>query len=328
MGGDHAPVEVIAGALAAARDLDVSVLLVGPADQLTDEVARRAGGDLPSSLSVLDAPETIAMDDAPLVALRRKPRASIRVAAEAVARGDADALYSAGHTGATLMAAHAAFGLLQGAERPALAVLVPTLAGSAVLLDTGAILECKPHHLCAFGVMGAAYASIALGLDRPRVGLLSVGEEAGKGTELVREAHGLLSVSPVDFVGNVEAREAFNGQVDVIVCDGFTGNIMLKVCEGLAETMEQLLKREIGPSVTARVGAWLTKDAFTRLRNRVSAVEHGGAPLLGVNGLALAGHGRSKATAVRNGIATAARLVRSQLVPRMRDALHSRADVW
>ncbi len=328
MGGDYAPVEVIAGAVAAARDLGVSVLLVGPIDQVSDEVRRCTGGAVPASLALLDAPEFITMDDAPLSALRRKPGASVRVAADAVTRGDADGLYSVGHTGAALMAAHAAFGLLGGAERPALAVLVPTLAGSAVLLDTGATLECKPQHLCAFGVMGAAYATITLGLTNPRVGLLSVGEEAGKGTELVREAHALLSAAPVDFAGNVEARDVFNGQVDVIVCDGFTGNITLKVCEGLAETMERLLKREVGPSLAARLGARLTKNAFTRLRNRVSAVEHGGAPLLGVNGLALVGHGRSKARAVRNGIATAARLVDGQMVLRMRDALRSRADVW
>ncbi len=305
MGGDHAPGEVIAGAVAAARDLQVSVCLVGPIDQLSAEVARVSGGPAPASLSLLDAPDSISMDDAPLAALRRKPRASIKVAAEAVARGDADALYSAGHTGATLLAAHAAFGVLPGAERPALAVLVPTRTGSAVLLDTGATLECRPEHLRAFGVMGAAYARIVLGVDRPSVGLLSVGEEAGKGTELIREAHGLLAASGLHFVGNLEARDFFSGRADVIVSDGFTGNIVLKVGEGLVELIEHLL----GPA------------AFGGVRARLDASEHGAAPLLGLNGLALVGHGRSDARAVRNGIATAARLAEGQTVSRLREAL-------
>lgn len=305
MGGDHAPGEVIAGAVAAARDLHVSVCLVGPIDQLSAEVARVSGGLAPALLSLLDAPDSISMDDAPLAALRRKPRASIKVAAEAVARGDAHALYSAGHTGATLLSALAAFGVLPGAERPALAVLVPTRTGSAVLLDTGATLECRAEHLRAFGVMGAAYARIVLGVDRPRVGLLSVGEEAGKGTELVREAHGLLAVSGLNFVGNLEARDFFSGRADVIVADGFTGNIVLKVGEGLVELIEQLLGQ----------------DAFGSVRARLDASEHGAAPLLGLNGLALVGHGRSDARAVRNGIATAARLAEGQTVSRLREAL-------
>ncbi len=320
MGGDHAPHEVIAGAATAARELGLTVILVGPADQLSPEIARIAGG-APPSLSILDTPEFITMDEGPLLGLRRKPRASITVAAEAVARGDADALYSAGHTGATLLAAHAAFGVLPGAERPALAVLVPTLTGSAGLLDTGATLDCRPHHLRAFGVMGSAYAEVMLGLARPRVGLLSVGEEAGKGTEVIREAHALLAAAPVDFVGNLEARDFFSGRADVIVCDGFTGNVILKVGEGLVETLVRLLRQELGPSFTTRLAAWLVKDAWARLRARVDATEHGGAPLLGVNGLALVGHGRSKARAVRNGIATAARLAEGRMVSRLREAL-------
>lgn len=320
MGGDHAPREVITGAAAAARDLGVSVILVGPGNQLSPEIGRLAGGP-PPSLSILDTPEFITMDEGPLLALRRKPRASITLAAEAVARGDADALYSAGHTGATLLAAHAAFGVLPGAERPALAVLVPTLTGSAVMLDTGATLDCRPHHLRAFGVMGSAYAQVALGLTQPRVGLLSVGEEAGKGTELVREAHALLAAAPVNFVGNLEARDFFSGRADVVVCDGFTGNVILKVGEGLVETLVRLLRQELGPSISTRLAAWLVKDAWGRLRARVDATEHGGAPLLGVNGLALVAHGRSSARAVRNGIATAARLAEGRMVSRLRDAL-------
>jgi glycerol-3-phosphate acyltransferase PlsX len=320
MGGDHAPHEVVLGAVAAARELGHTVLLVGPADRLTSEIARVPGG-APPTLSVLHTSEFITMDEAPSAALRRKPRASITVAVETVARGDADALYSAGHTGATLLAAHAAFGLLPGAERPALAVPVPTLTGSAVLLDTGATLDCRPHHLRAFGVMGSAYAQVALGIEQPRVGLLSVGEEAGKGTELVREAHALLAAAPLNFVGNLEARDFFSGQADVIVCDGFTGNVILKVGEGLVEALVRLLRQELGPTMTTRLASWLVKDAWARLRARVDATEHGGAPLLGVNGLVLVAHGRSKARAVRNGIATAAKLFESRTVSRLRAAL-------
>lgn len=320
MGGDHAPHEIVAGAVTAARDFGLTVILVGAVDRLSEELGKTPGG-APASVSILDTPDSISMDEAPLLALRRKPRASITVAAEAVAQGRAEALYSAGHTGATLLAAHAAFGVLPGAERPALAVLMPTLTGSAIMLDTGATLDCRPVHLRAFGVMGAAYAQVALGIDEPRVGLVSVGEEAGKGTELVREAHALLSAAPLNFVGNLEARDLFSGRADVIVCDGFTGNVILKVGEGLVETLVHLLRQELGPSFSTRLAEWLVKDAWAGLRARVDATEHGGAPLLGVNGLALVGHGRSKAHAVRNGIATAARLATGQTVARLREAL-------
>ncbi len=307
------------------RDLPVSVQLVGPSSVIAAELARIVGRATPaylSRISTVEAPDVIGMTESPLAALRRKPQATIKVAAERVARGEADALYSAGHTGATLLAAHGAFGLLPGAERPALAVLVPTVTGEAVLLDTGASLDCRPRHLVEFAVMGEAYARIVLGLDAPRVGLLSVGEEAGKGNELVREAHALLSAMPgLNFVGNLEARDFFSGQADVIVCDGFTGNIALKVGEGLVDTLGTLLRREMGQSVWTRLGASLARPAVHRLRRRVDAGEHGGAPLLGVNGLAMVGHGRSDARAIRNGIALTARLVEGGVVSRLRDAL-------
>ncbi len=262
------------------------------------------------------------MDEAPLQALRRKPKASIKVAADDVAAGRANALYSAGHTGATLMAAHAAFGLLPGAERPALAVLVPTLAGETVLLDTGATLDCRPDHLCAFALMGGAWARMALSIARPRVGLLSVGEEDGKGNELVRNASSLLrAAGDLNFVGNLEARDLFTGKADVVVCDGFTGNIALKVGEGLVDTLERMLKREIGDSWAAHLANRLVGGGFKRLRRRVDAAERGGAPLLGVNGLVVVGHGRSTEPVVRNGIATAAQLVKGDALARFGEAL-------
>lgn len=326
MGGDAAPGEVVAGAVAAARELDVLIRLVGPSAVVAAELARIAGPSAPGNLSILDAADVIGMDEAPLSALRRKPRASIKVATDLVARGEASAVYSAGHTGATLMAAHAAFGMLAGADRPALAILIPTLTGQAVLLDTGATMDCRPEHLRAFAAMGAAFAKIALAVETPKVGLLSVGEEPAKGNELVRDAHALLlSARDLSFVGNIEARDLFAGHADVVVCDGFTGNIVLKVGESLVATLETMLKREVGHSMASRVANWLVGRGFKRLKARMDAGERGGAPLLGVNGIVVVGHGRSDARAIRNGIASTLRLVEGRMISRLSDALKNGA---
>src|SRR5687767_2221336 len=213
MGGDHAPAHSVDGALAAVRHLGIGVDLVGRASIVRAELARHA--DARSlDVRVIEAPDVIEMHEAPAYALRRKPQSSIRVAAELVARGEAAALVSAGHTGATVVAAHGAFGMLPGVDRPALAPSVPTRNGSAVLLDAGATVECKPAYLLQFGVMGAVYARAWLGIERPRVGLLSIGEEETKGNDLTRDAHQLLKASSLHFVGNVEARDIFSGQAD------------------------------------------------------------------------------------------------------------------
>ncbi len=322
MGGDAAPGEVVAGAVAAARELDVTIRLVGPSAIVAAELARVAGSRAPGNVSIADAADVIGMDESPLSALRRKPRASIKVATELVTRGEASAVYSAGHTGATLMAAHAAFGLLPGADRPALAILIPTLTGQAVLLDTGATIDCRPEHLSAFAAMGAAFARIALAVETPKVGLLSVGEEPAKGNELVREAHTLLLATPaLNFIGNIEARDLFSGHADVVVCDGFTGNIVLKTGESLVSTLETMLKREVGHSMASRMANWLVGREFKRLKARMDAGERGGAPLLGVNGVVVIGHGRSDARAIRNGIASTLALVEGHMVARLREVL-------
>ena len=253
------------------------------------------------------------MEEAPAAALRRKPGSSIKVAAEVVARGEAAALFSAGHTGATVMAAHGAFGMLPGVDRPALAVTIPTRGRSAVLLDVGASMECRPSHLLQFAVMGSRYARVALGIDAPRVGLLSVGEEATKGNELTREAHRLLKTSPVSFIGNVEARDVYSGRADVIVCDGFTGNVALKISEGFAE----LIEAELSSTFTMRVGSLLTRRVLRQFHRRVDYSEYGGAPLLGVSGVTIVGHGRSSAKAVRNGVAMAYRFATEGVVERV-----------
>src|SRR6185503_6814789 len=312
MGGDFAPRPVVDGALAAARHFDLGVALVGPAEVLDAELRRQTVPD-PARIRIIDAPDLVAMDEAPAAALRRKPRASIKVAAEVVARGEAAALFSAGHTGATVMAAYGAFGMLPGVDRPALAATIPTRQRPAVLLDVGASVECRPQHLLQFAVMGSVYARVAFGIQAPRVGLLSIGEEATKGNELTREAHRLLKAAPLAFIGNVEARDLYSGQADVIVCDGFTGNVVLKTSEGFVE----LIEAELTSTFTTRIGSLLTRRALRHFRRRVDYSEYGGAPLLGVAGVAIVGHGRSSAKAVRNAVAMAYRFAAERVVERI-----------
>lgn len=324
MGGDHAPANTVDGALAAARHLGIGVDLVGRAAAIEAELARHVdAGTL--DVRVVDAPDVVNMEESPTQALRRKPRASIRVAAELVASGHAAALFSAGHTGAAVVAAHGAFGMLPGVDRPALAPSVPTRAGSAVLLDAGATIECRPGHLLQFGVMGAVYARVWMGVERPRVGLLSIGEEATKGNELTREAHRLLKASSLNFVGNVEARDIFSGAADVIVCDGFTGNVALKLSEGLVEMVEDLLGEQLQSTFSSQVGYLLSRRAFRRFRKRVDYSEYGGAPLMGVAGLCIVGHGRSSVKAVRNAIAMASRFATTNVLGRVEQEIAAAA---
>jgi phosphate acyltransferase len=319
MGGDRGPEVVLEGALDAARRGGLSLSLVGDARRLQAALAARS--DLGAiDIAVVHADDVIGMGEPPTAALRRRPGASIKVAAEEVASGRAAALFSAGNTGATVMAAHAAFGMISGADRPALAAIVPTRQSPAVLLDVGANVECRPQHLVQFAAMGTVYARLALGMERPRVGLLSIGEEETKGNELTRDAHRLLKASGLDFIGNIEARQVYAGGADVIVCDGFTGNIALKVSEGLVELMGQLLRdgvTRLGPELAPRVGAVLF-DAFER---RVDDSEYGGVPLLGVAGLALIAHGRSSAKAVRQGILAAGRFASAGFIARLQQEI-------
>lgn len=318
--GDHAPARIVDGAVAAARHLGIGLDLVGSSQMIGAELARHdevVGLDI----RVIDAPEVIDMAEAPIQALRRKPRASIRVAAELVARGEAAALVSAGHTGATVVSAHGAFGMQRGVDRPALAPSIPTRRGSSVLIDAGATVECRPVHLLQFARMGSVYARDWLGIGRPRVGLLSIGEEESKGNDLIREAHQLIKTSALHFVGNIEARDVFSGQADVVVCDGFTGNVALKLSEGLVEMVEELLGEELQSTFSAQMGYLLSRRAFRRFRKRVDYSEFGGAPLLGVAGLCIVGHGRSSARAIRNAVVMASRFADSGVVPRIAQAM-------
>jgi phosphate acyltransferase len=290
-----------------ARRSGLPVTLFGPAAELSGHGA--AG--------IVDAPVAIGGDEEPVRAVRTKPEASIVQAAVAVAEGSAEALVSAGPTGAALAASVLHVKRIKGVHRPAIAVLLPLPGSLTLLLDAGANTEVRPDHLEQFAYLGAAFMEAVHGVDRPRVGLLSVGEEESKGNELTREAHQLLKSAPVRFVGNVEGPDVFAGEADVIVCDGFTGNVTLKISEGLVETVEQLLHDELSSTFGTRVGYILSRQAFRRFRKRVDYSEYGGAPLVGVNGLCVVGHGRSSAKAVRNALVMAARFVADGLVPRL-----------
>ena len=316
MGGDHAPGAAVDGAVAAARHLAVQIALVGSTPAIEAALAPHADWR-ELGLTIVEAPDVVGMADPPAATLRRRPRSSIRVAADLVARRDAAALFSAGNTGATVMAAHAAFGMIPGVDRPALATIIPTRQRPAVLLDSGANVECRPHHLLQFAIMGSVYARLALGVERPRVGLLSIGEEETKGNELTRDAHQILKTASLNFIGNIEGREIYSGSADVIVCDGFTGNVVLKTSEGLVDAVEGLLGDELQGTFSSQVGYLLSRRAFRRFRRRVDYSEFGGAPLLGVAGLAIVGHGRSSTKAVRNAVAMAHRLASSDFIPRV-----------
>jgi glycerol-3-phosphate acyltransferase PlsX len=305
MGSDHAPHAEIDGALAAARDLGVVVILVGQPDRVEPEL-RRCGwrGDGDKGIELVEAAEVIGMDDPVAASVRRKKRSSLRIGSKLVTEGKADGFVSAGNTGAAMATAKMVIGTLPGVDRPALAALIPTKAAKpTLLLDVGANSECKAQHLVQFAIMGDAYSRAVLGTVKPVVGLMSIGEEETKGNDLTKEAFPLLrELKGLNFVGNVEGRDLFSGAVDVIVTDGFTGNVMLKLSEGLTEAMLSMIKRELTTSAVTKAGAVLAKPAFQNIKKRLDYSEYGGAPLLGVRQIVVIGHGSSNARAIRNAI--------------------------
>jgi phosphate acyltransferase len=319
MGGDRGPETIIDGAIEAAREGGLSLSLVGRDDRLRALLAARPDASS-LDLVIVPADDVVGMGERPTAALRRRPGASIRLAAAEVAAGRAAALFSAGNTGATVMASHAAFGMLEGAERPALAATVPTRRSAAVLLDVGANVDCRPQHLVQFAAMGTVYARLALGVQRPRVGLLSIGKEETKGNDLTREAHRLLKASGLNFTGNIEARDIYAGGADVIVCDGFTGNIALKVSEGLVEMIGDLLRDGLS-TLSAELAPRFGREVFDLFHRRVDDSEYGGVPLLGVAGIAVIGHGRSSAKAVRQGILAAQRFASEGFIARLQQEI-------
>ena len=300
MGGDDAPRAIVEGAYAAAVHDGASILLVGQQDLVRAEVARL--GDPGDRIEVVHADEVVGMDEPAITPLRKKRRSSIAVACKLVGEGRAQAIVSAGNTGAVMAAAMRHLGTIPGVDRPALAAVVPNRSGRTVLLDVGANIVTKPHHLRQFAVMGHLYAQQVMGVESPRVGLLSVGEEEGKGTELTRQVFRVLKGTGLNFVGNVEGRDVFAGTVDVVVCDGFVGNVVLKASESLAQMVRGLLEEQLRATWRTRLGALLVLPGLRELKRRTDPNQYGAAPLLGVQGGCFIGHGRSTAFGVRNGV--------------------------
>ena len=304
MGGDHAPDEILKGALLAVEEYAVDIILVGQEEVLRARLAALTP-KTPDRISIVDAREVVEMEDNALTPIRKKRNSSIRVCANLIAAGKADAMVSAGNTGATMTSAYMVLGAIDGVDRPALAAILPNQKGHTVLLDVGANVDSKPQNLREFAVMGHFYAEMIFGIDSPRVGLLSIGEEEGKGNELTKETFRVMKETGLNFIGNAEGRDVFNGNCDVVVCDGFIGNVVLKAGEALGEFVSKTLREEVTRGPVRKVGALLLKSAFDDLKKRMDYSEYGGAPLLGVKGGCIVCHGRSSGKAIKNAIRVA-----------------------
>jgi glycerol-3-phosphate acyltransferase PlsX len=324
MGGDHAPGEIVRGALLAQSTLPgVTILLVGRQEAIVAEL----GGTVPDGMEIVDARDVVDMGDNALAPLRRKRDSSIGVAANLVAQGKADAVVSAGHTGAAMTSAYKFIGMIEGVDRPALAAVLPNISGHTVLLDVGANVDSKPAHLRQFAVMGHFYAQMIFGIEAPKVGLMSIGEEEGKGNELTKETFRVMKATGLNFIGNAEGRDVFNANADVVVCDGFIGNVVLKASESLGEMFSRMLKDAVTRTLFRKSGALILKGAFDDIKRRVDYSEYGGAPLLGVKGGCIVCHGRSSAKAIMNAIRVArdftANRIDEKIEEKIRD-LHTR----
>jgi len=314
MGGDHAPDVVIDGAVAAVRDLGVHVLLTGLRSELERRLAARGS---PPGIEIVDAPDRIAMEDHPTTAVRQKPNSSLVVGIRLVREGRADAFVSAGNTGAIMAAGLFELKRITGVTRPALATVYPTVQGGTLLVDAGANADCRPEHLVQFALMGSVYMAGVFGRTNPTVGLVSIGEEATKGNALVQQTFPRLQQLPINFVGNIEGRHIPAGTVDVAVCDGFVGNVIIKLSEGLAGAINALIRSEIEASSLGRVAALGVLPAFRRVRRKMDYAEYGGAPLLGLNGICIVAHGRSNALAIASAIRVAKQSVENDVVGRI-----------
>ncbi len=333
MGGDLGPGEMVAGAVQAVCELGLQVTLLGdetilrqaldnherelsvcqPAPSDNDESSVVEVKSAFSRIDIIHTTQVVEMGEAPLEAVRRKKDSSIMAAFRLLKKGQADAVVSAGNSGATMAAAVRTVGRLPGISRPGIAGIFPTMKKPLVMMDVGANVDCRPLHLLQFGAMAAAFSKLLFGIDRPRVGLLSIGEERGKGNALVKGAHELLSKSRLNYIGNVEGRDTFQGDVDVMVCDGFVGNVCLKLSEGLAEAMVAMLREEFDKSLTSKVGYLLSRSSYASLKKRTDYAEYGGAPLLGLNGIGIICHGRSHAKAIKNAVRIAAELAEKRV---------------
>ena len=304
MGSDKAPVVEVNGVIAAAKEYGYDIILVGDEEVLKKELAKHK--PYPKNISIYHAAEVVGMSEPATTPIRKKRDSSISICVELVKSGKADALVSAGNTGAVVCAAVLHLGLLPGVERPGIAIVFPTLKGPSVIIDVGANIDPKPTHLLQYGLMADAYAKGILGKPNPSIGLLNIGEEASKGTDFIKETHKLLSESTLNFVGNVEGRGIYTGECDVIICDGFVGNVVLKVSESVAFTMVEFLKRELKSSLLAKLSVILAKSAFRNFKQKIDYAEYGGAPLLGVNSAVIISHGSSSPKAIKNAIRVAA----------------------
>ena len=327
MGSDRAPKPEVEGAILACRHHDVRILLVGREPQMREELDReieRHPTVRNFPIELVHATEVIGMGEKAATAVRSKRDSSMRVGLRLVREGRAAGFVTVGNTGAAMATAKMVLGALPGVDRPALAAVFPTSAGkAAILLDVGANVDCKPQHLEQFAIMGEIYSRSIFGMNKPRVGLLSIGEEEGKGNELTREAYTLLRQLPLNFAGNVEGRDLYNGSVDVIVCDGFIGNVALKVSEGLVSAVRFLLKESLKSTISSQVGFLLSRRAFDDFKKRLDYAEYGGAPLLGIKGICIVGHGSSNATAIKNAIRVAAQFAETRINDKIEKGLSS-----
>jgi len=319
MGGDHAPGVTVQGALWAQSEWGVNITLVGDQDLLGEQLRKRKKTG--NGIQIHHCSQMVAMDESPLKVLRQKRDASIVVAFDLVKRGKAEAVVSAGNSGATIGAAVLILGKIKGVERPALAGIFPGAKGKVVLIDVGANVETTPRQLFEFGIMGDVFTQSFLNIDNPKVGILNIGEEGDKGNEQVRIAHDLFKQGPLNFVGNVEGRDIFSGDVQVIVSDGFVGNVAVKLSEGMAETMGIMFEREMSHSLISRLGFWLGKRAFENFKRKLDYAEYGGALLLGVKGIGIICHGNSSPKAIKNAIRRAADFVNNHVQDRLEQGL-------
>jgi len=325
MGGDFAPQNIVEGAYMAAKEHGLKVVLVGDEDQVSRELSKYPTSKLP--IYIHHTPHVVAMHDSPSMVLRRMKESSIKVAIDLEKQEQVSGVVSAGNSGAAMALAMFIFKKLEGVDRPAIATIHPSMKGSTVLIDSGGNVDCKPSHLVQFALMGDAYAKYILRESEPRIGLLSNGEEEGKGNELTREAHEILSEMDINYIGYVEGRALNSGEADVIVCDGFVGNVALKISEGLWETIHAILKWEAKDNLRAKLAYFFMRRAIRRLEKRFDYSEYGGAPLLGVNGNCVICHGASNAKAIMNAIVLAANLAKNKLNEHLIQELKEKQDL-
>lgn len=318
MGGDFGPKVTVEGAVKASKEHKVEVLLVGDEALIKKEIEKL--NHTKAKVTIISASEAIAMGEG-LLSFRRKQRSSIRIGAQLVKDGEAEAFVSAGNTAAVVYISKKVLGSLKGIDKPALSLLVPTLKGLALLIDVGANVNCRPHHLEQFAIMGHVFMENILGLKQPRIGLMSVGEEKSKGNELTKEVFERLQSSPLNFIGNIEGKDIFSGKADIIVSDGFTGNIALKVSEGVVETIFYMARNEIMKNIFSKLGFFLMKRNLKRVYKKVDYTEYGGAQLLGVNGVCIIGHGRSNPAAVKNAVRMAKDFVVNRVQEKIQDEI-------